>query len=171
MPMLECRTLAQCHAALRDNHAVCFNPVQLYGGKFEEAFHDFAEWVWRVQQKLPQAGPGRRKALFTFDEAGDMIPASWTEWKRHPARNLTNTGREWGIDICCAAQAPTDLPLKFRNQINHWFIGKRGDVGCLEPMMQHGFKWEDNQRLGVGQFKHFNKKNGAFADYRTRRES
>ena len=67
-----------------------------------------------------------------------------------------------------SAQAPTDVPLKLRNQITQWYVGKLGDADCLEPLLKHGFKWgggfpvQDVSRLGKGQFIHYNKVTGIF---------
>jgi hypothetical protein len=157
LPAFGCETLQQCQLALQQTRSVCFVPFRLYQENIEEGLADFAEWFWKQQQL---AG-GHVKKLFVFDEAGDMIPDNYKEWKKHPVRKFTNTGREWGIDVCAAAQAPTDIPLKFRNQVNQWFVGKLGDPDCLGKLVNQGLRWEHVASLPPGHFIHLDKKTGA----------
>jgi hypothetical protein len=154
LPAFGARSKVEMEAALAQTHSVCFVPWKLYGEQFEDAFQDFCLWFWARQQKMS----GRK--LLVFDEAGDMVPEAHSLWKKHPLRKFTNTGREFGCDVLTAAQAPTDIPLKFRNQVTDWYVFKLGAVECLDPLLNKGFKWADVDALQRGQFIHYNGKTG-----------
>lgn len=156
LPSYAARTVREMGAALEQTSSVCWNPFVIYGSKREEAFDAFCRWVLA---KIQLRG---RTALVTFDECGDLVPTNSNLYFSHGVREFANCGREWRTHMLTSAQAPTDVPLKLRNQITQWYVGKLGDADCLEPLLKNGFKWSDVARLGKGQFIHYNKDTGVF---------
>lgn len=154
LPAFSCRTWAHCEKALEQTGSVCFDPRGIFGGDLEGGFEAFSRWVFDKVKRL------RGRKLFVWDECGDLVPNNWSLYKNHPVRAFANTGREWEINCLTAAQAPTDIPLKFRNQVNSWCVFKLGDEGCVDPLKQHGFNWPEVSALQKGQFIYYSKKTG-----------
>jgi hypothetical protein len=154
LPAQRCTSYAHCRKALEQTQSCVFDPRPMFKGQIEEAFEDFCRKMFPVMQALK--GPH----LFVFDEVGLLAPDNWSLFKKHPLHEIVSDGRSWEIDVLLAGQAPTDMTLKFRNQVTHWFVMDLGCEEAAEPLRQYGYTWEAVKGLERGEFIAYNHNTG-----------
>jgi hypothetical protein len=146
LPAQRCISYEQCALALDQTQSCVFDPRPKYGSDHEATFHEFCKKMNPVMESLDGA-----KAL-AFDEAALLLPDNWKNFKKHPVFTSCNDGRSWGVNVIFAGQAPTDITLKFRNQITNWFVFNLGCEEAAEPLYQYGYTWDSVKALDLGEF-------------------
>ncbi len=147
LPAHRCTTYEQCAVALDQTQSCCFDPRPMWNGnEKEEGFEDFCQKMMPVMKALD--GP----KLFTFDEVGLLAPDNWSKFKQHPLHEIISDGRSWEIDVCLAGQAPTDMTMRFRQQVTHWFVFNLGHPDAAESLREYGYTWEAITDLDKGEF-------------------
>ena len=149
----QCRTAAQCDAALEQTGVVNWKPP----GSPVDGFAPWCESTFAICQKLP----GRK--LVYFDEAGLLVGRNATKFEKHPLRAILETGREFGIDVLCAAQRPSHLVPDFRGQMSQWVCFQM-PAGWVQPLLDD-YAEENFSRvceLNKGQFIAYDADSGEF---------
>lgn len=164
LPAWRCTRFEHIPYALEQTQSVVFDPRPLFGSDMEEAFRVFCEKMYPTLQQLD--GP----KLFYFDEPGLLLPDNWSLFKKHPYHEYVSDGRSWEIDLLLSGQAPTDLTLRFRNQVTHWFVFSLGCMEAAEPLRQFGFTWENIDALEKGQYIAYDNNTGTMIFDETERE-
>lgn len=128
LPAFQCETEAHILACINQGKPVVFNPSFAFPGKTKEAFALFCALVFDKCQRLP----GRK--LFAFDECGLLVPRHPIRYEQHPIRAIAETGREWEIDMCFAAQMPTQVCTELRLQVSKWIVFQLSGK-AVEPLV------------------------------------
>lgn len=142
LPSFLCRTPAHCDAALSQTKSVCFKPE----GRPRD---HFAEWCTTVFEACKQL-PGRK--LFVFDECGLLVQRHPGNYEKHPIRDIAECGREFGIDMCFAAQQPTQIATELRNQVSKWICFQLSAKASEPLVAECEFEAERLKDLRKGQF-------------------
>ena len=141
LPAHRCTNYKMCLAALEQTQSCIFDPRLMFGADVEGGFENFCGKMFPVMQQLPGS------KIFYFDEPALLCPDNWSLFKKHSLHPIISDGRSWEINVLVSGQAPTDMTLKFRNQVTHWFTFSLGCEEAMEPLKQYGYRWEDVQAL------------------------
>jgi GTPase SAR1 family protein len=76
------------------------------------------------------------QAVFLFDEADKLLPATKQPPTKQPMEDLLRRARSKGIGIFLGSQSPGDFDYKCRDQIRMWLIGRIGQQRSREKVRQ-----------------------------------
>lgn len=91
--------------------SAAFNPHPAFPGETDQAFRLWTWWVWMSAQVMP----GR--CLVVVDELQDFVRPG-VNGVPAGLRRLLTSGRGYGVDVVCLAQASNEVAARLRGQFN-----------------------------------------------------
>lgn len=122
---------------------VCFDPVKLFKGAFDEGFMMFCQFVEEVSGYIKG-----RKMLIT-DELQKI-----TDTSNKPTEFLTlcDVGRRLQVDVFFIAQAPNQLHNGIQNQLTEIWTFRQANENALKHLKGVGFDPEKIKNLKNGEW-------------------
>jgi hypothetical protein len=127
----QCRNDSECDAALQQTGLVNYRPTYKSPAELRAEFSKWIKKTFEVCQKLPSTS---RKLIY-FDEVKRLIGTNPKLFENHEICPVLETGREFGIDLLCAAQRPSHMVPDFRGQMSQWVCFQMPG-GWLKPLYE-----------------------------------
>lgn len=136
----------------KQDTVLIYDPSDEYPGKLEDAFDDFASFVFNLAEYKP--GP----LLFVCDEI-QQITGPYVN--PLPLKRILQTGRRRELDCLMLSQQPNEIHNSIRNQTTELVLFSLVDRNAVKFGVEFGGADEDELKsLNTGHFIHYNRETG-----------